>query len=610
MKPALFAYVDFQTPIDNSSLIRQVPALSSCERVYAAPQLVVYGNAADVGVALDDDTQTVAFVTGKPGWNSKGSTQARTLTEIARALLAAFRLSGPQAFTQLANGFAAAVVDIRNQQVSIAIDRIGRLPLAYAALPGRGLCFATDARCVARAASRDPKLSPQAIFDYAFFHAIPSAETVFCNVQKLPPAGYLQWSADKTTRSLYWRPDFATDAHATMADLGKEFLVRLEAGVVASAPDQKTASFLSGGIDSSTVTGLLSRILGPGRPAYTIGFEQAGYDETEYARIAAKKFGAELRIHYVSTKEVRDCIPDLAALYDEPFGNSSAVPTLVCARIAKQDGIEKMLAGDGGDELFAGNTRYAKQRIFQAYGYVPRPLRTLAENVFAPGSWLEKTPLRKVGSYVQQARIPLPDRLESYNFLLREKIATIFAPEFLAQIDAQHPFALLREQYAGVPEAATLDRMLYLDWKFTLADNDLRKVSATCRHAGVDVFFPWLDDGVIDFSTRVPADLKMRGTKLRYFAKDALSSFLPPEIIGKSKHGFGLPFGQWLKTDAALQTQVYDLLGALRTRGVFRAEFIDHLIAEHRTGHAAYYGTMVWVLAMLEGWLQANKLSP
>jgi asparagine synthase (glutamine-hydrolysing) len=316
-----------------------------------------------------------------------------------------------------------------------------------------------------------------------------------------------------------------------------------------------------------------------------------------------------LRINYVSTDDVERGIDDIASIYDEPFGNSSAVPALVCARIAKSDGIDHLLAGDGGDELFAGNTRYAKQRIFELYAHLPTPLRSLAEGMLLDSPLLAKTPLRKVQSYIQQARIPLPDRFESYNFLLRETMAAIFEPEFLRRVDPEHPFSAMREPYNRIRGAATLDRMLYLDWKFTLADNDLRKVVATCNNAGVAVSFPWLDDRVVEFSTRMPADWKMRGTKLRYFAKDALKNFLPTATITKSKHGFGLPFGQWLKTSPTLQERVYHLLGELKHRGIFQPVFLDRLVAEHRSGHAAYYGTMVWVLAMLEAWFERNDFS-
>ena len=586
-------------------LAQSISAPAGTTRLHVHAHSIVYGSDKYVGSAADD--AVAVFVGGRPQW--RGS--AATLVSVAQSLLAAYRDTGSRALTNINNGFVAAIIDLGQREVHLAIDRIGRCALAYALLPSGGLCFGTDARWVAntlaQAVSGAVRLNPQALFDYSFFHEVPSAQTVFKSVHKLRPASRAHWHAGKIETATYWQPTFSTRSDTSFADFKEQLFASLTAGVQAAEPDAATASFLSGGIDSSTVTGLLAKLRGKGAPAYTIGFEQAGYDETEYARIAAKHFGADLRVHYVTTADVERGIGEIAALYDEPFGNSSAVPSLMCARIAKSDGIAHMLAGDGGDELFAGNTRYAKQRIFEVYARMPQAMRALTERLFLSGSPLiAKTPLRKVSSYVQQARIPLPDRVESYNFLLRENIARIFEPEFLAQTDTNHPFVSMREQYWGVEDAATLDRMLYLDWKFTLADNDLRKVRSTCNHAGVEVSFPWLDDGVLEFSARLPADQKMRGTKLRFFIKRALADFLPHATLVKSKHGFGLPFGQWLKTSASLQSRVYDLLAALRERGIFRREFLDHLIEEHRTGHAAYYGTMVWVLAMLEAWLQAN----
>jgi len=604
MQPAFFGHV-YASEFEPSNYVTHCLAADGpAEPVLRFGGGGFYGADVDVGVATDKTNDLSVAVVGSPKWRS----HATSLAAAAVDTMHAYRSDGVDVLSHLSNGFAIVIVDGANRTAHVAIDRIGRVPLAYAVLPSGGLCFSTDARAVARALSKAPKLNRQAIYNYTFFHQVPSPDTIFAGVRKLQPAMRLQWSPGRLETKLYWQPKFSERSTSSGADLKREFLTRLEDGVKAATPDDRTASFLSGGIDSSTVTGFLNRILGAGRPAYTIGFEQAGYDESGFARTVAKHFGADLRVHYISTDEVQRCIGDLALLYDEPFGNSSAVPALVCARIAKNDGITRMLAGDGGDELFAGNTRYAKQRIFEAFGSIPGFARATAEALFLSSSPLvTKTPLRKVGSYIRQAQVPLPDRLETYNFVVREKEQSIFAPEFLEGVVAQYPFALLRDQFWQLPNIATLDRMLYLDWKFTLADNDLRKVNATCRRAGVGVEFPWLDDGVGECSTRLPSTLKMRGAKLRYFVKQALADFLPHATIAKSKHGFGLPFGQWLKTSADLQAQVYGLLANLGQRGIFQPQFIDHLIAEHRSGHAAYFGTMVWVLAMLEAWLQANK---
>lgn len=606
MQPAFSGYIDpFDQPHTANSIAARLNRLGLTGGHVAQrfASGAFYGNAHEVSVAGTPDMGVTIALFGTPKWQG---TQIST-AEAAKQLLNAYRLHGSSAIDDLTNRFIAVVVDESRRTAHIAIDRIGRAPLAYARLPSGGVCFSTDARLVARMLSDAPTLNTQSIYNYVFFHQVPSPDTIFAGVSKLQPATRLDWTPKKLETAIYWQPTFTANGRVASVDLRHDFLRSLETGVRSAAPGERTASFLSGGIDSSAVTGFLNRILGAGRPAYTIGFEQAGYDETEYARAAAKHFGADLRVHYISTGEVQHCIGELAALYDEPFGNSSAVPGLVCARLAKNDGIEQMLAGDGGDELFAGNTRYNKQRIFEIYGRMPRFLQSMAQAVFLSSNPLiAKSPLRKMGSYVRQAEIPLPDRLESYNFLMRENTNSMFAPDFIRNIDSQYPFALMREQYWQLADTTTLDRMLYLDWKFTLADNDLRKVNATCRHAGVRVDFPWLDDGVIDLSTRVPSTLKMRGTKLRYFAKQALADFLPQATIAKSKHGFGLPFGQWLKTSTDLQSQVYALLSDLGKRNIFTPQFIERLIAEHRDGHAAYFGTMVWVLAILEAWLQAN----
>jgi len=200
----------------------------------------------------------------------------------------------------------------------------------------------------------------------------------------------------------------------------------------------------------------------------------------------------------------------------------------------------------------------------------------------------------------------MPMRMQTYNILHTQSQNSIFNNQYLAEIDNEYPITLLSNTYNEIKDASLLNKMLYLDWKFTLADNDIRKVNTMCRAAGVEVSYPFLDNRVVHSSTNIPSNLKIKGFKLRSFYKDTYSNFLPPEIIAKSKHGFGLPFGVWLKKDTRLQNAVYEALTNLKTRSMFRDEFIDDLIHKHRSEHAAYYGTFVWVLAVLELWLHAH----
>ncbi len=301
---------------------------------------------------------------------------------------------------------------------------------------------------------------------------------------------------------------------------------------------------------------------------------------------------------------MEEALPRIAAAYGEPFGNSSAVASYHCAELARADGIGTLLGGDGGDEIFAGNARYAKQTVFDKYFRMPALLRhfvvepllgVLPKNGFAP--------LRRAQSYVRQANTPLPDRLEEYNFVNRMTPAAVFTPDFLAGVRPEEPLELLRRSFAEAETRSNLNRLLYLDRKFTLADNDLRKVSGTCEMAGIDVLYPFLDRDLVDFANRVPPGLKLKGTELRYFFKRASEGFLPEAILKKSKHGFGVPCGRWMRDHAALRDLSYDCLAVARRIGATCARASStNLMKLHQSEHADYYGVMVYVLTMLELW--------
>jgi asparagine synthase (glutamine-hydrolysing) len=275
--------------------------------------------------------------------------------------------------------------------------------------------------------------------------------------------------------------------------------------------------------------------------------------------------------------------------------------------MAKDDGVTKILAGDGGDELFGGNTRYAKQRVFGWYDGIPAGLRSgLMEPVSAIGL-VDKIPLiRKGASYVNQAKVPMPDRMMTYNQLFRLGVNEVLTASFLAQVHPQGPAEQQRGVWAEAHTDSLVNRMLAFDWRYTLAECDLPKVIGTTALAGLAVGFPMLDDGLLDFSQKLPTGYKLKGLKLRWFFKEALRGFLPDEILTKKKQGFGLPFGVWANTHAALKHLATDSLHSLAGRGVVRPEFIQTLLTQRLPEHPGYYGEMVWILMMLEQWLAAK----
>jgi asparagine synthase (glutamine-hydrolysing) len=267
-----------------------------------------------------------------------------------------------------------------------------------------------------------------------------------------------------------------------------------------------------------------------------------------------------------------------------------------------------MLAGDGGDELFGGNERYGKHYLLSLYGRVPATLRRgLLEPMSALPMAGKFMPLRKLASYIQQASPPMPERYASYNLLMHLGNDNVFTPEFLASIDTGHSHRLLADAHSPFASASLINQMQAIDLRFTLWDGDLPKVTRMCELAGVDVAFPLLDDRVVAFSGKLASDLKLRRTTLRWFFKEALRDFLPPQVIKKQKHGFGLPVGAWLTSHAPLRNLAAEGIDLLRQRGIVQPSFIDDLMSNRLREHAAYFGTMVWVLMMLGLWLESRK---
>ena len=450
------------------------------------------------------------------------------------------------------------------------------------------------------------EVDPQAVFEYLFFHVVPSPRTIFKGVNRLP-AGH---SATLQDGQVKVQPlaqlKFASPRQASFNDLKAEFRELLTLAVRADLDGGTPACFLSGGTDSSTVAGHIKQVAGQVH-TYSIGFDAAGYDEMEYARLAASHFGAQHHEYYVTPDDLVRSIADVAKSYDQPFGNSSALPAYYCALKARQDGVTKILAGDGGDELFGGNSRYATQRLYGFYGQLPGLLRSgLIEPILAIPGAQHVSVLRKGRNYVRDAKVPLPDRLGHYNLLRRLGYAEVLSADFLASVQPELPLQQQRDVWAQAEATHDLDRMLAYDWRYTLAESDLPKVRGTTQLAGIQVGYPMLNDALVDFSMKLPQSYKLKGFKLRWFFKEALRDFLPAAIITKQKKGFGLPFGVWATQHPALKALAGDSVRSFATRGVVRPEFVRQLLDELLPAHPGYYGEMVWILMMLEQWLRAH----
>jgi len=570
-------------------------------RAGTAPALVGTAQAAiaGAGARLGRDGDLLVALAGTPPYRGEDAGQG-----VVESLARDFRAGGERILTDLRGPFALAIAG-PGQDLLLAVDRLGIMPLFYAAA-GETVLFGS--RCDSIAAHPDSvaELDPQALLEYLYFHCIPAPRAIYRGQIRLRPGEMVRFRAGRIRAQRYWTLEYEEGAQPA-GPLLEALPPLIEQAVARSAQDAATGAFLSGGLDSSTVAGYLARLRREPADAYSIGFDAQGYDEMHYARAAVAHFGLRGHEYYVTPDDVVATIPRVAGACDQPFGNASIVAAYHCARIAAADGIGTMLAGDGGDELFGGNARYARQQVFELYARLPALLRSGLLEPTLSALRAERWPLLcKAASYIAQARIPLPERLEAYNLLEHEGIERVLDPALLAAVDRQGPADTLRAAWQAAPCRDALNRMLHLDLKFTLADNDLVKVNTACAMAGVNVRYPMLDEDLMAFAARVPPALKIRNLRLRWFYKEALRDFLPAETLRKSKQGFGLPFGLWLRQHRPLQELAGDSLASLRRRGLVSAAYIDGLTARHRDEHAVYYGVMIWVLVMLEQWLQAH----
>lgn len=538
--------------------------------------------------------------------------------DFAAELLERWVSDGDSILERIAGEFLLALWDGRAGRALFAADRFSTYPLFWAT-SGGALGFSSTPEEAARLCGLPLEADWQAVFAYAYFHMIPAPMSIYAGVRRLDLGEALTVANGQLRAWHYWTPVFEEQAPFDFARERETFLAALESGVaecVAGYDRERLGCFLSGGTDSSTIAGLVTRHFSAPARTFSIGFDVTGYDESMYSRLAVERFGTQHTEYYLTADDVLTGVDAVATRYEQPFGNSSAVPTYFCARLARDAGIERMLGGDGGDELYGGNERYAKQAMFAYYEQLPATVRgTLLEPLmFGALKDTDIALFAKARSYIEQAKEPLPDRLQSrYNLLNRLGAPEMFTDDLLGQVATDAPLALEREVWARARaqsgSLSQLNRLLAWDFKFTLADSDLPKVTRMCHAAGVEVAFPMLTHALVEHSLRLRPGEKLKGRTLRHFFKESLRGFLPDEIIAKKKHGFGVPFGAWLLSHEKLRAKADDALYALAARGIVRPGFRDQLLAQTASGHAGYYGAMVWVLMVLELWLQASPLA-
>ncbi|HET7875084.1 MAG TPA: asparagine synthase-related protein [Methylomirabilota bacterium] len=537
----------------------------------------------------------------------RGSSEVETP---ARLLEDGYRRQGAPFLTALRGAFALALWWPRSRRLALAADRFGIRRLYYAVTP-EGIAFGTRVRLPLALAGTTSAVNPEAVYAYLNFNAVPAPQTIYRAVRRLPPGHLLEWEDGRLRVEPYWdmryteRPISRTAAAAALVRHTQDAVGEALRG----ADPKHTGAFLSGGTDSSTVVGLMTRLTGERANAFSIGFLEARFDELGYAELAARHFDAAHYTRVVTADDAFVCLPEIVEAYDEPFGNNSALPTFLCARMARETGMRLLLAGDGGDEIFGGNERYRREQILARYRLIPGVLR---RGLIEPG--LRAWPpgrmdlLGKAQRYVERAARPNPDRFYATEFFFARGRERLLHPDLLAAVTADGPLRIARRHWETAQARAELNRLLYLDLKITIGDNDLFKVTRMAELAGVGVRFPMLDHRLVEFTGTLPAWHKVRGTEKRHLFKRAFATLLPAATLAKVKHGFGLPASDWLRSHGPFRDLARDtLLGASsRRRGYFRHGAVENLFRLHDADRTPFYGDVLWTLLMLELWHQRH----
>lgn len=538
----------------------------------------------------------------------------RELADLARAaapaatdaslIAALYAQYGPEFLSRLRGVFSLAIWDKKTQSLLLAVDRMGVKPLCYSS--NGEIVFASHARGIFAGGRVNKHVDEYSIVEYVNYNMIPAPRSAFHNVRKLAPGTCLRWSVGGVEITRYWDMRYPEDASGSVDRLAEELLANMEQAVRASAVDleqQKSGCYLSGGTDSSSVVGLLTQIQGAPVNTFSIGFSEGRFNELEYAHLAVSHFGARQHEATMTPDDAIATIPRIVDAYDEPFGNSSAIPTFWCAKLGRESGMDVMLAGDGGDEIFGGNERYRTHEIFELYQKIPGAFRRglIEPLLFATPevSWLGKGQ-----RYIKRSNLPNPERYCQWRLLQVFSPDRVFDPSLPRPNGHGDLLAAMRAHYKSAPAKSELNRLLYIDLKMTLGDDDLPKVVRTAEMAGIKVRFPYLDHELVEFTGRVPASLKVRRLNKRYLFKRATRGLLPEAILQKKKHGFGVPVGFWLKTNPKLRQWARDVFSDPRTyqRGYFQRQFVDEIYTRMDQDDSPYYGDLLWPFFVLELW--------
>jgi asparagine synthase (glutamine-hydrolysing) len=523
----------------------------------------------------------------------------------SETILHAYEEWGDRCVERFRGMFAFGLWDIRRRRLLLARDRLGVKPLYFAETRGGGLVFASEIKSILESGLVDAQLAPGALSEYLAFGYPAGNATMFRGIQKLPPGHLLVWEDGAISVQQYWDLHFEPDVDASEATLARRFVDLFEESVrLRLMSDVPLGVFLSGGLDSSAIAAVTSRLIRDPIKTFSVGYESQYFSEFSYAREVAAKVGAEHHEVVLTADAFFDVVPKLIWHEDEPLWGTASVALYFVSKLAAAD-VTVVLTGEGSDELFAGYDRYwmtaLNARALRMYSLLPGPARATFRR--ALGSSVVPERARRALSHTFLFQDTLPEGLILDNWF------GVFPPDWqrslagpvlrheLADADA---YATRREVFDAAQASDLIDRFLYLDIKTSLVEL-LMKQDQMSMATSIESRVPFLDHKLVEFSATVPVRSKIDRFSGKHIVKKALEGILPASIIHRKKMGFPVPWEQWLNESYLPSIEEMLLSDRAADRGWIAPEGVKALIAEHRSGHRNL-SRQIWSLWGLETW--------
>ena len=504
--------------------------------------------------------------------------------------------------------FAFALWDAGREALFLARDRLGEKPLYYCFLNDGRLLFASELKGLLASPDVPRRLDPQAVEEFFAYGYVPDPRSIYGGIRKLPPAHFLlaRRGASVPEPRCYWDVRFVDGLATDEADAREELIARLRELVrLRMIADVPLGAFLSGGVDSSAVVAMMAGLQPEPVRTFSISFEPKGWDESAYAAEIAGRYGTEHRVRAVDPNAF-DLVDRLATIYDEPFGDSSAIPTFRVCAMAREN-VTVALSGDGGDEVFAGYRRYRWHRIEERLrGVLPqavrRPLFGLCGALYPKLDWAPR-PLRAKAILGELACGPVEAYFSSVSICSGELRRRIFSRGLLRELQGYNAVEVLQSHMRRCGSEDPLSQVQYADFKTYLPGDILTKVDRASMASSLEVRVPLLDHTLVEWAAQLPSHLKLHGREGKHILKGALEPYVPSRILYRPKQGFAVPLAAWFR--GPLSRRLRDRLcgPVLQDSGLFDITAIEMLIDQHRSG-ARDHSPALWMLSMMESFLR------